>query len=147
MRRNKPLQPGKPLARRAPMKRGNTELKRVPLKSVSDKRRAENRRRRAMKDELWPDGIRPRCVVPWCGRLADDLHEPLTRARGGPIDDPDNAEPCCRQHNEELTREPAWGYDLDLLIHEWDKRTLTQQAADRRAKLADWPARTRGEAA
>lgn len=90
-----------------------------------------------MADQLWPDG-RPACVVPWCRQLADDLHEPYTRARGGPITDPDNAEPVCRGHNQELTEEPAWGYELDLLIHSWDSRSLRQQAADRRFLLAAW---------
>ena len=90
-----------------------------------------------MADERFPDG-RPRCVVPWCKRLADDLHEPLTRARGGSITDPDASEPTCRDHNDELTKEPAWGYELDLLVHSWDRRADAQIAADRRRKLAAW---------
>ncbi|WP_214103173.1 hypothetical protein [Acrocarpospora catenulata] len=141
MKRRARLEPGKLLVRRTELKRGDCQMKRTPLRSVSAKRAAENRRRREMKNELWPDGIRPRCVVPWCAHLADDIHEPLTRARGGPIDHPDNSEPCCRDHNGELTREPEWGYRYDLLIHSYDQRPLAQQAADRRAKLAAWAPR------
>lgn len=113
-------------------------MRRARLRSVSAKRAAENERRRQMARDLWPDGIRPACVVPRCSRRADDIHEPLTRARGGPIDDPDNVVPVCRPHHRELTREAAWGYELDLLIHSWDQRSLWQQAADRRVKLATW---------
>jgi hypothetical protein len=90
-----------------------------------------------MADERFPDG-RPMCIVPRCGKPADDLHEPLTRARGGSITDPDASEPTCRDHNDELTKEPAWGYELDLLVHSWDRRTAAQIAADRRRKLAAW---------
>jgi hypothetical protein len=99
------------------MKRGGPLKRSKGLRTVSPKRRAENRKRRAMANARFPE--RPRCVVPWCTRMADDLHEPLTRARGGSITDPDNTEPVCRQHNEELTREPAWGYELGLLKHSW----------------------------
>jgi hypothetical protein len=89
-----------------------------------------------MVRELWPDGVRPRCVVPWCEDLADDLHEPKTRARGGSITDPDCGEPVCRGHNHEMTLEPAWGYELDLLVHSWDRRSLADIKAARRKALA-----------
>ena len=102
------LTPGKPLGRHA------------RLKPVSDKRRVENRERRAMKERRWPNGERPRCARPSCPRLADDLHEILTRARGGLITDEANTAPLCRQDNDELTLEPAWGYELGLLRHSWD---------------------------
>lgn len=128
-----------PLRRYTPLK-GGTPLRRTPIRPVSAKRQRENRERRAMAEQRWPDG-RPLCVVPWCGLLADDLHEPLTRARCGSIVSEDNTEPTCRGHNEELTREPAWGYELDLLVHSWDRRSAAEIAADRRRKLAAWTAR------
>jgi hypothetical protein len=93
---------------------------RKPIKPVSDKRRAENRERRAMADHRWPDrrdGI-VMCAVPDCGRPADDLHEILPRGRGGSITDEKNTVPTCRQHNEELTKSPAWAYRLGLLKHD-----------------------------
>lgn len=140
-RRRKGLRRGNPPRRKTSLERGSADLKRSEIRRVSKKREAANRRRREMKNELWPDGVRPRCVVPWCTRLADNIHEPLSRARGGPIDHPDNSEPSCDPHNEEMTHEPPWAYELDLVIHSWDRRTLAEQAADRRAKLADWRAR------
>ena len=63
-------------------------------------------------------------VISRCGRWADDVHEPLTRARGGSITDPDNAFPLCRPHHDEVTFRPEselqWAYDLGILIHSWD---------------------------
>lgn len=137
MKRHKPLVSVTPLIRRTPMERGTADLKRSPLKPVSPMRRQENRERRALVVRLWPDG-RPQCVVPWCPRPADDLHEPLTRARGGSITDPDNAVPVCRPCHDWIGAEPVWAYQLDLLVPSWDPRSLAQQAADRKAKLAAW---------
>lgn len=140
-----PLQHGKPLERKTPLKAGGNLERSAPLRKQSKKRQAENRQRRAMKNEMFPDG-RPLCIVPWCGLLADDLHEPLTRARRGSITEPDNAVPACRGHNQELTEEPAWGYELELLVHAWDKRTYAEIAEARRAALARWHVEHLGEA-
>jgi len=87
-----------------------------------------------MVEQRWPDG-RPACIVPGCGRLADDLHEPLTRARGGSITDPDNTVPVCRWHHDELTLGAEWGYEFHLLVHSWDTRTPAQITADRAAAI------------
>jgi hypothetical protein len=125
----------KRLERRTGLSRGDAQLKRTPLNEVSKKRARENRERTAMVNKLWPDRT-PRCAKPDCGRLADDLHEPLTRARQGSITDPNNGTPVCRAHNSELTREPAWGYELALLIHSWEKTPLPVLASVRRQLLA-----------
>jgi hypothetical protein len=99
------------------------------IRRVSAKRAAENRQRRAMVDDLFK-GEQPLCVVwvarqpDWCTAWADDLHEPLTRARGGSITDPDNAVPLCRACHDLITFKPEseleWAYDLGLLVHSWD---------------------------
>jgi hypothetical protein len=65
-------------------------------------------------------GLIPDVVIGRCGRWADDVHEPLTRARGGSITDPENAVPPCRSCHDALGREPAWGYKAGLLRHSWD---------------------------
>lgn len=151
LKRHKRLNPGKPLGSKTPLERkaplrasGNLE-RGAPLAKQSKRRERENRERRAMKNAMFPDS-RPLCIVPWCGRWADDLHEPLTRARQGSITEPDNAVPTCRSHNSELTEEPEWGYELELLVHAWDKRTYAEVAEDRRAALARWHAEHLGEA-
>jgi hypothetical protein len=107
------------LARRAGLQRGG------PVRPVSDRRRAENRRRRAMADELF--GETPMCTAwlaiqpEWCGRWADDLHEPLSRARLGSITDPENAAPLCRPCHDLVTFRPeselGWAFRLGLIRH------------------------------
>jgi hypothetical protein len=75
-----------------------------------------------MADRLYPE--RPMCGRPGCPRLADDLHEPLTRARGGSITDPGNQVPLCREDHDIVTFRPeselGWAYEIGLLIHSWD---------------------------
>ncbi|MEV0994594.1 hypothetical protein [Nonomuraea sp. NPDC050202] len=143
-RRRTSLKQGKPLERKMPLRSASNIERKTELRQVSSKRARENRERRAMKNEMFPDGTPP-CVVPWCDRWAEDLHEPRTRARQGSITDPDNAVPTCRRHNSELTEEPAWGYDLELLVHSWDKRSDAEIAEARREALARWHSEHLGE--
>jgi hypothetical protein len=120
--RRQPLARTAGLARSAPLDRSSVLERRAPLRPVSAKRAAQNRVRRTMIAALYPD--RPLCFVPWCPRWADDVHAPLTRARGGSITDPDNQKPLCREHHDEITFTPesalGWAYELGLLIHSWD---------------------------
>jgi len=82
-------------------------MKRTPLRRVSKKRQSLMRQRRTFVQSLLEE--QPPCVV--CkDRFAVDVHEPLTRARGGSIVDPDNAVVVCRgchdwihDHPEEAT--------------------------------------------
>lgn len=105
--------------RSEPMARGTELERRTGLCSMSPKRRRENRVRRQVAESTF--GLSPVCAVPGCGQWADDVHEPLTRARGGSIVDPANMAPLCRFHNGQLAdEEPAWAYDLGLLKHSWE---------------------------
>lgn len=110
-----------PLTRTA-LARGGTLERRVPIRQVSAKRAAASRVRRAMIRRLYPE--RPLCAVPWCCGLADDVHEPLTRARGGSITDENNQVPLCRAHHDDVTFRPeselGWAYELGILVHSWD---------------------------
>ena len=87
------------------------------IKPVSARRARENRERRAMVNRLYPE--RPRCAC-GCGRLADDLHEILSRARGGSIVDPGNCVPLARYCHDKATNEDPRFYALGLVIHSWD---------------------------
>lgn len=61
------------------------------------------------------------CPVIGCTNAADSPHEPLTRARGGSITDPDNVVMVCWPHNQEISAdEPQWAYEQGLLRHSWD---------------------------
>jgi hypothetical protein len=141
------VKPGQPLQRKKPMNRGDKPLGRntgltpaagparvTRINPVSGKRRAQNRERRAMVTTMFPErplcvvyvlsqdhpGLIPGNVIAQCWRWADDVHEPLTRARGGSITDPANATPPCRPCHDALGKEPPWGYQLGLLRHSWE---------------------------
>ena len=147
LRRKTPLRSGKPLARHPVGRRTPSELpiglglgvggrplselrrstlaarkplaRRTPLRQVSKKRAREIRERRAILQAKYP-GV-TLCEVPYCNRVADDAHEPLTRARGGSITDPRNVKAVCRPHHDEITfEEPGWAYDRGFLVHSWD---------------------------
>lgn len=103
------------MMRRAPLAR------RTRLRYRSRKTEALYRSRRRLVAELLAEPTR--CQVPGCTRLATDPHEPLTRARGGSIFDPANVTLICRPHHREITdTEPAWAYELGLLVHSWEAR-------------------------
>lgn len=108
------------LERRTPLSSGSSLTQAKPIRQQSKKRKAENRQRRKVVQATFGD--QPMCVVPGCTRWADDVHEPLTRARGGSITDPANMAPLCRPHHHEITfTEPAWAYEIGLLAHSWDR--------------------------
>lgn len=62
----------------------------------------------------------PVCEVPWCEHASEDVHEPLTRARGGSILDRSNCRAVCRMHHDLIHLEPAWAYEFGFLVHSWD---------------------------
>ena len=117
MSRGKPLAPGRPLARTGSLAQAVPQRRAGRIKPVSAKRARENRERRAMVDRLWPE--RPRCAC-GCGRLADDLHEILSRARGGSIVDPANCVPLARYCHDLATNEDSRMYRLGLVVHSWE---------------------------
>ena len=108
------------------MKPGGPLKRSKGLRAVSAKRARENRERRAMVATL-SGGERPLCAVweaiqpEWCTRWADDAHEPLSRARGGSITDPENCAPLCRPCHDVITFRPeseiGWALRLGLIKH------------------------------
>jgi hypothetical protein len=92
------------------------------IRPVSRKRARQMRQRKAMVAALYPED--PPCFRPGCPSMADDIHEPLTRARGGSIVDQENQVPLCRPCHDEVTFAPestlAWAYEIGLLVHSWD---------------------------
>ena len=115
--------PGNPLRSTTGLPGSWGPERRVPLNQVSPKRARESRQRRAVIRAMFPD--RPACARPGCTAWADDVHEPLTRARGGSIVDPENMVPLCRPHHDEVTFAPeselGWAYECGLLRHSWDR--------------------------
>ena len=94
-------------------------MKRSPLRSRSKKTAAKYVQRRQLVKTVLT--LFPVCQVPWCTHPSEDVHEPLTRARGGSILDLDNAVAVCRMHHDLIHLEdPIW-YELGLLRHSWEK--------------------------
>ena len=105
-------------------------MKRTPLKrktrlrSVSPKRAKAQRLRRTMvaeelaTRELCEAGARitQAGYDARCHGLAVELHEPLTRARGGPVLDPVNTVAICRSCHDWFHVNPAAATGLGLLV-------------------------------
>lgn len=108
-----------PLTRKTPLKPGKGLSRTTPLRPRSSKMAARYRVRGPLVAELL---AKPSiCEVPWCTALATDPHEPLTRARGGSIVDPDNIRLICRPHHSEIhDKEPDWAYEHGFLFHFWE---------------------------
>jgi len=117
-----------PLKRKTPLK-SKTPLKRkTPLKPISDKRRkAAGARRTFVREQL---SLRPYCEAGLkigdyctqhhlnagsCSKYAVDIHEPLTRARGGSIVDPENSVSLCRICHDWIHNNPKAATELGLL--------------------------------
>ena len=99
------------IQRRTPIKPGKARSWNSTLRSVGKKQARKNRRRTPLRQAYL--AAYPRCET-GCGRRSVDVHEPWTRARGGPIDDPRNfmavAREChdwIHQHNDEA-EERGW---------------------------------------
>jgi hypothetical protein len=94
-----------------------TLIRATEIGPMSSRRKAENKVRRAVA--LATFGRNPRCARPGCTSMARDVHEPLTRARGGSITDPANMVPLCGPCHSEIQQGPDWAYDLGLMEHSW----------------------------
>lgn len=100
-------------------------MKRTPLnrytrlKAMSKKRQRIALQRRRLRADLLEEF--PICQVPWCESASTDIHEPLTRARGGSILDPENCRAVCRLHHDLIHAEPSWAYELGFLKHSWEE--------------------------
>jgi len=125
-----------PLTRRTPLARGGPLKRRTRLAAMSPKRRREQNERRALvAREL---ARRPTCeagrsIRSWrltrftpeqadrldagwgCLGYAAELHEPLTRARGGSALDPANTIAICRHCHEWIHSHPEAATSLGLL--------------------------------
>ena len=103
-------------------------MKRSPIAPTSKKRVALLRERRKLTDAMKREGPVLCEFVEWvyydfsemhhpekCWRRADDLHEIVSRARGGSVTDPENTIPLCREHHRWVTEHPLEATELGLL--------------------------------
>ena len=98
-------------------------MKRTPLRRISKKRAKIQRQRARMvseelaERELCEAGslIYLKANKTVCSGRAVELHEPLTRARGGSILDPDNTVAVCRNCHRWIHDHPEDATQLGLL--------------------------------
>ena len=127
-----------PLRRDSAKNWATIQKNRKPLRKVSKKRAKEQRIRSSMIRELVKERG-DRCEAPalaminlidrqdehsetkvkslsWgCNGWADDVHEPLTRGRGGSITDPENMILVCRSCHDWIHAHPLSASDFGLL--------------------------------
>ena len=123
--------------KRSPLRRGGPLKRRTPLRQMSRKRSKQQRLRRVMvqeelgKRELCEAGViirqwrlatygqeyanRLNVYAHRCNGLAIELHEPLTRARGGSILDPANTVAICRPCHDWVHAHPTAATAVGLL--------------------------------
>lgn len=110
------MKPGGPLRRLTPLRRGKR------LRPVSAKRAAIADERRELVARILAG--RPRCEV--CNdEPSTELHERLTRARGGSILDADNCIAVGRRCHDRIHDHPEWAASQGLLQHSWDKEATS----------------------
>ena len=109
--------------KRSPLRRGGPLRRRTPLRHISPKRAKQQRLRLKMaRNELARRELCEAAVIithagydARCHGFAIELHEPLTRARGGSILDPANTVAICRSGHDWIHVNPAAATDLGLL--------------------------------
>lgn len=67
-----------------------------------------------------------------CGRVATDVHEIKTRARGGSITDPDNCLSLCRPCHRYITEHPTWALENGYVVHGWATEDDIKEAVRKR---------------
>lgn len=95
-------------------------MKRTRLKPQSAKRRRENReRRRNMHDHYGTDPMCHARVPGVCTGRAWDAHEPVRRAHGTDITDPEQSIPICRACHTWVHANVAEAQARGLLVPPW----------------------------
>lgn len=104
MKRPGPIKRGGSLRRRSDKRQAMYETQRIPLV------------RRILAE-------RPFCEARWpgCTRRSEDVHEIVSRARGGSILDEDNVKALCRHCHDEVTGNPQKAHLLGLSRHSWER--------------------------
>ena len=91
--------------------------RRTRLKPVSAKRRAQFEGRATCREiVLERDGHLCQARLPGCWVTATDVHEVLSRGRGGSITDPENCLALCRPCHKFITENPMWSKDQGFAV-------------------------------
>lgn len=87
---------------------------------MSDKRRAIMGKRKKVREiVLARDDNRCQAQIDGCTLHATDVHEILTRGRGGSITDPQNCLSLCRTCHQFITDNPAWAEEHGFIVSQF----------------------------
>jgi hypothetical protein len=93
--------------------RENERLRPKRIRSTSRKRAKTLREAKPARDAYRE--AHPYCEIPGCGRRTQDIHEIVSRARGGSLTDPENLLAVCRPDHDAITTNPAWATERGWL--------------------------------
>ena len=110
-------------------------LKRSKINPVSKKRMILNRERRQFVSELLRFRLMCEARIRGCTMTPTDVHEILTRGRGGSIIEPENCLALCRSCHFFITTEPAWAKQNGFVVS-WSVTIDADLAAAKRARHA-----------
>jgi len=95
-------------------------MKRTRINPVSKKRASVNVARRIFVRQILEERMNCEAQIPGtCSNWATDVHEIMTRARGGSILDEDNVLALCRPCHSFITTEPAFSQEHGFTVHSW----------------------------
>ena len=96
-------------------------MKRSRPKPMSQKRLAELPLRKKVREAVLErdEYLCQIGLFPTCSRHATDVHEILTRARGGSTTDPDNCISLCRGCHRFITENTKWGEQHGFVLPSW----------------------------
>ena len=100
--------------KRSPLRRLTPLVRRKRLNPRSRKAIEMAPRRAAFVARILSE--RPTCEAPGCIKPSADVHEKLTRARGGDILDPLNVLALCRSHHDWVHDHPEKATEMGLLV-------------------------------
>ena len=103
------------------------------INPVSKKRASLNILRRSFVKKIINDRMMCEARIQGCTYMPTDVHEILTRGRGGSIIDEDNVLALCRNCHHFITNEPAWAKENGFVVS-WSVNMEADLAAAERAR-------------
>ena len=103
------------------------------INPVSKKRASLNILRRSFVKKILNDRMMCEARIHGCTYMPTDVHEILTRGRGGSIIDENNVLALCRNCHHFITNEPAWAKENGFVVS-WSVNMEADLAAAERAR-------------
>lgn len=103
-------------------------MKASPIRTVSSKRAALNRKRAVFVRQVLASVPFCEARLEHCTGRSTDVHEILTRARGGSIIDRENVAALCRRCHDFITVNPGWSQAHGWMLSSWSNEDDIEKA-------------------